>query len=181
MTTHYHNESDTPEKAFCGSVVGEFSKSSPNWGEVDCQRCVRNQERIMGSVEQIENDIIDQMGRMTDLLSDGNAIAVKALFVPLKAEYYLKFENGLQDCEIRPDQYRGWSRKNVYPGRPITLSYGYGKQRRISKIITCVAILEDLSTLNIPEWHIEAVYSIYGDRKRWLVAFLNREPEPDVT
>ncbi len=33
---------------------------------------------------------------------------MKNLFIPLYKEYFLKFKNGEQDCEIRPLAHRGW-------------------------------------------------------------------------
>ena len=54
----------------------------------------------------------------------------KPLFIPLKAEYYEAFENGTKDTEYR--RYgKIWNENNCRPGRTVTLSYGYGKARRM--------------------------------------------------
>jgi len=97
---------------------------------------------------------------------------MKNLFIPLKKEYFLKFKNGEQDCEIRPDQYRFWNRKNVCPGRKMTLSKGYGKYDRIEKVIEFTRVTNNLKASGIPEWHIEAVEEIYGKRDKWLIAYV---------
>ena len=96
----------------------------------------------------------------------------KPLFVPLMKKYYLKFESGEQDCEIRPNDRRGWSLNNVSPGRLMTLSCGYGKQNRITKPITRVKLTNDLKAAKIPQWHIDAVKEIYPDCVDWLIAYV---------
>ncbi len=56
---------------------------------------------------------------------------MKPLFIPLKRCYFEAFERGDKTHEYRRDVPR-WSPKNVFPGRPITLSMGYGKKHRLS-------------------------------------------------
>jgi len=56
---------------------------------------------------------------------------MKPLFIPLKRPYFEAFERGEKTHEYRRDVPR-WSAKNVFPGRPVTLSLGYGKKRRLS-------------------------------------------------
>ena len=59
----------------------------------------------------------------------------KPLFIPLKAEYYEAFEDGTKNTEYR--KYGpGWNEKTCRVGRAVTLSYGYGKQRRLSGVVT---------------------------------------------
>lgn len=96
----------------------------------------------------------------------------RPFFLPLKKEYYLKFKSGEQDCEIRPCNHHSWNPKNIYAGRVVTLSLGYGKQDRTEKMIRNTIITDDLYKHNIPKWHIDAVHEIYGERPFWLVAYV---------
>jgi len=96
-----------------------------------------------------------------------------AYFLPLKKEFFLKFKNGEQDCEIRPNNHRGWNIKNIYPGRMITLSNGYGKHDRITREICSTMVTHDLFFDDIPQWHIDAVEQIYGQQDSWLIAYVN--------
>ncbi len=97
---------------------------------------------------------------------------VKPLFIPLKKKYFLKFKAGEQDCEIRPRNHRIWNIKNVYPGRMMTLSNGYGKYDRINREIRSTMVTPDLNMEHIPQWHIDAVEEIYGKRDSWLIAYV---------
>lgn len=96
----------------------------------------------------------------------------KPKWTVVKLEYYRKIESGEQDCEIRPNNHRGWNAQEVYPGRDLMLSGGYGKKHRLVRNITKAAITPDLTLLNVPEWHIDAVQAIYGDVDEWLVAYV---------
>lgn len=97
---------------------------------------------------------------------------MKMLFVPLKKEYFFKFKCGEQDCEIRPFGYKGWNTDNVYPLRIMTLSNGYGKDERLEKVIKKTTVTKNLESEQIPNWHIEAVETIYGKRAWWLIAYV---------
>jgi hypothetical protein len=97
---------------------------------------------------------------------------MKNLFIPLYKKYFLKFKNGEQDCEIRPLGHKGWHTDNVYPGRLMTLSNGYGKHDRLEKIIKKTTATRNLETAQIPKWHIEVVEAIYGKRAWWLIAYV---------
>lgn len=97
---------------------------------------------------------------------------IKPLFIPLKKEYYFKFESGEQDCEIRPNNHRAWNIKNVFPGRMMTISNGYGNYDRTTLEIKRTLITQDLRTEEIPRWHIDAVENIYGKRDSWLIAYV---------
>lgn len=96
----------------------------------------------------------------------------KPLFVPLLKKYYELIKSGEQDCEIRPNDYRFWNVKNVYPLREILFSSGYGKQDRIVRCIRSTMISGNLAAEKIPRWHIDAVEEIYGKRERWLIAYV---------
>lgn len=101
---------------------------------------------------------------------------MKPYFLPLKKEYYEKFKAGEQDCEIRPANHRGWSSKNIYPGRVLRLSRGYGDyDRHCREIQATVEGSAILAFSGVPQWHIDAVESIYGKRDRWLVAYVRRD------
>lgn len=96
----------------------------------------------------------------------------KPYFCPLKKEFYLKFENGEQDCEIRPNNHRGWNRKNIYPGRELTVSNGYGKKNRLTFKIVGVVATNGSWPDCVPEWHRSACEAIYGEQESWLIAFI---------
>lgn len=97
----------------------------------------------------------------------------KPYFVPLKKEFYLKVKSGEQDCEIRPANHRGWNSKNIYAGRWLKFSSGYGDHdRHCREIYACYEGPASLVFSGVPLWHIDAVEQIYGKRDRWLVAFV---------
>lgn len=54
----------------------------------------------------------------------------KPLFIPLKKEFFEKFEDGSKSMEYRPYGAR-WNEKVCRVGRRVVLSLGYGKQRRL--------------------------------------------------
>jgi len=98
---------------------------------------------------------------------------MKPYFLPLKKEYYLKFKEGTQNCEIRPAGHHGWNEKNIYAGRQLKLSCGYGNNDRHCRYIRTVIVgSSDFAFMGVPQWHIDAVESIYGKRDRWLVAYV---------
>lgn len=103
---------------------------------------------------------------------DITGLPEKALFVPLKKEYFHKIKGGKQDCEIRPNNHRGWNVKNVYPGRMITFSNGYGRHERLKLEVRSTMVTHDLSQEKVPQWHIDAVEQIYGKRSSWLIAYI---------
>lgn len=96
----------------------------------------------------------------------------KPFFVPLYKEYFLLFKSGEQNCEIRPANHRGWNVKNVFPGRLLCLSNGYGNYDRVTKEIRNTMLTRDLAAENVPQWHIDAVTEIYGQRDSWLIAYV---------
>ena len=64
-----------------------------------------------------------------------NASELKPLFIPLKREFFEAFERGTKKCEYRKHGKR-WNRETCVPGRPVVLSLGYGKGRRLHGIVT---------------------------------------------
>jgi hypothetical protein len=61
--------------------------------------------------------------------------AEKPLFIPLKGEFFDAFERGDKTTEYRPYGKR-WNEVVCRIGRPVVLSRGYGKQRRMVGRIT---------------------------------------------
>lgn len=59
----------------------------------------------------------------------------KPLFIPLKREFYLAFQNGSKTEELRPEGPR-WNPGTCVVGRPVVLSLGYGKTHRMQGVIT---------------------------------------------
>lgn len=59
---------------------------------------------------------------------------MKPLFIPLKREYFDAFERGEKDTEYRIYGPR-WNERVCSVGRPVVLSCGYGKQRRLEGVI----------------------------------------------
>jgi len=57
------------------------------------------------------------------------------LFIPLKREHFEAFDSGDKIWEYRMEGPR-WNEKTCFIGRPVTLSLGYGKRRRLKGIIT---------------------------------------------
>ena len=97
---------------------------------------------------------------------------MKPYFLPLKKEYFAKFKSGEQDCEIRPANHHGWNLKNIFPGRHLQMSKGYGNYDRIIKQIIGIMVTDNLVDAGIEQWHVDAVESIYGKRDEWLIAYV---------
>lgn len=95
---------------------------------------------------------------------------MKPYFCPLKIESYNKIKYGHQRSEIRPNGHHGWNVKNIYPGRKILFSLGYGKSDRTLREVRNTLITHDLSQEDVSANHVAAVESIYGKREAWLVA-----------
>lgn len=55
---------------------------------------------------------------------------MKALFIPLITKYFEQFESGDKLTEYRLYGKR-WNENTVFPGRPVTLSKGYGRYKRL--------------------------------------------------
>jgi len=80
---------------------------------------------------------------------------VKPLFIPLKTKYFEAFENGSKDTEYRPYGKR-WNERTCPVGRPVVLSRGYGKQRRLEGVIERFAV--DPMPMLMKDW-----CDVYGD------------------
>lgn len=57
------------------------------------------------------------------------------LFIPLRKEFFEAFEKGEKTVEYRPFGAR-WNDRTCTVGRPVVLSNGYGKRRRLAGRIT---------------------------------------------
>lgn len=60
---------------------------------------------------------------------------MKALFIPLKREYFEAFKRGDKTEEFRRHGPR-WNEQTCTPGRPVVLSLGYGKANRLQGVIS---------------------------------------------
>lgn len=60
---------------------------------------------------------------------------MKPLFIALKSAYYEAFADGSKTIEYRKYGPR-WNERTCTVGRRVTLSKGYGKQNRLSGVIT---------------------------------------------
>jgi hypothetical protein len=60
--------------------------------------------------------------------------ALRPLFIPLRREWFQLFERGYKTFEYRPYGPR-WNERTCAIGRPVILSLGYGKKRRLSGTI----------------------------------------------
>lgn len=89
---------------------------------------------------------------------------MKTLFIPLKTEYYQKFESGEKRDELRAYGIR-WNEKTCVIGRPVTLSKGYGKQNRISGVITGFK-KQHGSTFG--KTYQGSIMEIYGTIDKWI-------------
>lgn len=89
---------------------------------------------------------------------------MKALFIPLKTEYYERFESGEKRDELRAYGVR-WNELTCLIGRPVTLSKGYGKQNRINGVVKGFK-KQHASTFG--RTHQESMMQIYGTLDKWI-------------
>jgi hypothetical protein len=78
----------------------------------------------------------------------------KPLFIALKTEFFEAFANGTKTAEYRVYGPR-WNEKHCFPGRPVVLSKGYGKGRRLSGVVTG---FRKIDAAGLPGWK-----ACYGD------------------
>jgi len=64
---------------------------------------------------------------------------MKPLFIPLKREFYDAFQRLEKRTEYRRPG-GPWNERTCRPGRPVVLSCGYGKARRMKGIVTWFAV-----------------------------------------
>ncbi|WP_417831669.1 hypothetical protein [Terasakiella sp.] len=71
---------------------------------------------------------------------------VKPLFLPLKGLYFDLFSDGRKTYELRRLR-GGWNLSQVYVGRDVVLSYGYGKKYRKEAMILAVKSANSIGEL----------------------------------
>ena len=87
-----------------------------------------------------------------------NTAVEKALFIPLKREFFEAFARGKKIAEYREYGPR-WNERTCRVGRAVTLSLGYGKARRLHGV---VEFFDTCATPQLlPGWS-----SCYGDTHR---------------
>ena len=70
----------------------------------------------------------------------------KALFIPLKRQFYFDFVSGRKDTEYRRYGPR-WNERTCRVGRRVTLSLGYSGSRRTGEIVAF-----ERRKMDTPEW-----------------------------
>lgn len=94
---------------------------------------------------------------------------MKALFIPLAGRWFDAFADGSKEEEFRP--YGGrWNERTCAIGRAVTLSRGYGKQRRLTGEVVGFRVVG-------PDAH-EAIRSVYptGDHFAAIKIRVLRQP-----
>lgn len=86
-------------------------------------------------------------------------VIMNNLFIPLKTEFYDAFVLGIKGSEYRPFGPR-WNNDTCYPGRPVTISCGYGKAKRETGIISDVAVFH---WADLPPRIITILDNLYSD------------------
>lgn len=81
------------------------------------------------------------------------------LFIPLKTKFYEAFDSGEKTTEYRAYGPR-WNFNNVWVGRPVIISKGYGKKQRRSGEVT--AVLKYWATDLLPADVYKDLQEIYG-------------------
>lgn len=71
---------------------------------------------------------------------------MKALFIPLKTEWFNAFKSGSKTTEYRLYGPR-WNEKTIIPGRAATLSHGYSGARLSAKVVRMRKIRNKITDL----------------------------------
>lgn len=80
----------------------------------------------------------------------------KPLFIPLKAVFFDAFKAGTKTVEYRLRGPR-WNAETCRVGRPVVLSRGYGKQHRLTGVVS--AFHYDTCPSRLPGWN-----ECYGEK-----------------
>jgi len=88
----------------------------------------------------------------------------KALFIPLKTEWYEAFESGVKRAELRIYGNR-WNERTCRIGRAVTLSKGYGVKNRIHGHVSNFEKVHG-SELDSPEHG--ALMQVFGTDDLWI-------------
>ena len=83
---------------------------------------------------------------------------MKPLFIPLKTEFYEAFERGEKHAEYRLYGPR-WNENTCTVGRPVVISHGYGKKRRMSGRVESFRVIHGR---NFDETGRKAIRACYG-------------------
>lgn len=129
--------------------------------QVHCHKC-NNQGFECDSESEI-------LPHAQTLLQSVSASELYPLFLPLDAEYFDAFAAGTKEAEYRLYGPR-WNEKTCLIGRRVTLSRGYGRYHRFSRIIT------DFQTLTEPP-DPDAWSKCFGDKKAPIAA-ITLSPAP---
>ena len=87
-----------------------------------------------------------------------NTVEEKALFIPLKREFFEAFKRGEKVFEYREYGAR-WNVETCRVGRAGTLAIGYGKAQRLHGVVASFKI--DISPYKLPGW-----CACYGDSNK---------------
>lgn len=87
---------------------------------------------------------------------------MKALFIPLKTEFFNEFRLGTKTTEYRIYGPR-WNERTCAIGRPVVLSKGYGKSHRLTG--TVVGFWKSTAATEFEAWR-----KCYGDRGERIAA-----------
>lgn len=87
---------------------------------------------------------------------------MKPLFIPLKAKHFDRFDDGSKDTERRVYG-KKWNIGVLHVGRPVVLSRGYGKARRIGGKITDLRIVP---FAEVAVAHHDDLLACYGEGVR---------------
>lgn len=65
----------------------------------------------------------------------------KALFIPLRTEWFRQFQDGTKNTEYRAYGPR-WNERTCRIGRPAVISHGYGKRERMGRTVHGFKVLD---------------------------------------
>jgi hypothetical protein len=97
---------------------------------------------------------------------------VPPLFIPLKKEHFEAFECGKKTIEYRLLGKR-WNEKNCHAGREVTLSCGYGKNRRLHAQIAMVVVSPLSSFVDNEKKVIKSVYPSITEKDEIICIFIH--------
>lgn len=86
--------------------------------------------------------------------------------------YFEAFERGDKNSELRLHNYR-WNEDVCYKGRAATLSKGYGKYARLSRVVSHCVVYK--SGHDLPAHYIPSAFLLYGTLdKEFIEIFLEK-------
>jgi hypothetical protein len=102
-----------------------------------------------------------------------NGIVSKALFIPLRRQWFEAFKSGRKFHEMRPYGPR-WNEKTCFVGRRVVLSLGYGKHQRLTGT---VIDFEKSQSAHQGVWSWEQIYGRDVKFSAWIGIKLDTAPE----